>query len=268
MNITNDDLNEEAVFEFHTEDSTEPDLSMGELEEALKRMKNGKASGVDQIPAELLKSMGYNGREWFSELLAMLWEGQDIPEDWKKDLICLIYKKGDKTECSNYRGISLMSHAFKVYERILERRLRGCVESKLSECQNGFRSERGTSDMVFALKIIFEKSWEWNEDRYVAFLDLEKAFDRVPRQKIWQAMNDNYYEVPEKLKRAIFNTYKSTECRVKTTTENADWFAIKSGVRQGSVLSPLLFILFMDKCMREYTMKRLSLISYMQMTMR
>ena len=103
--------------------------------------------------------MGYDGREWSTELLAMLWEGQDIPEDWKKDLICPIYKKGDKTKCSNYRRISLMSHAFKVYERILERRLRGCVESKLSECQNGFRSGRGT------------------------ILDLENALDRFQRQK-------------------------------------------------------------------------------------
>ena len=105
--------------------------------------------------------------------------------------------------------------------------------------------------MIFTLKMIFEKSWEWNEDKYIAFLDLEKAFDRVPRQKIWQAMNDDYYEIPEKLKRAIYNTYKNTKCRVKTLNENNDWFEVKSGVRQGSVLSPLLFILFVDKCMRE-----------------
>ena len=120
--------------------------------------------------------------------------------------------------------------------------------------ESGFRSGRGTADMIFTLKIIFEKSWEWNEDKYIAFLDLEKAFDRVPRQKIWDAMNDDYYEVPEKLKRAIYNTYKDIKCRVKTLHENEDWFDIKAGVRQGSVLSPLLFILFLDKCMREKTM--------------
>ena len=109
-----------------------------------------------------------------------------------------------------------MSHAFKVYERILEKRLRGHVEPKLGEWQSGFRSGRGTADMIFTLKIIFEKSWEWNEDKYIAFLGLEKAFDRVPRQKIWDAMNDDYYEVPVKLKRAFYNTYKDIKCSQNT----------------------------------------------------
>ena len=170
-----------------------------------------------------------------------LLDGQNLPEDWNKDLMCPIYKKGDKDECSNYRGVSLMSHAFKVHERILEKRLRVCVEPKLGEWQSGF----------FTLKMIFEKSWEWDEDKYIAFVDLEKAFDRVPRQKIWHALNDIYVGIPVKLKIAIYNTYQNTKCRVKTPTENDDWFKIRSGVRQGSVLSPLLFILFIDKCMRE-----------------
>ena len=73
----------------------------------------------------------------------------------------------------------------------------------------------------------------------------------MPREKIWEVMNDEYYEIPEKLKRAIYNTYKNTKCRVKTHLENDDWFDVKSGVRQGSVSSPLLVILFLDKCLRE-----------------
>ena len=188
---------------------------------------------MDQIPAELLKNMGAIGNMWLLELFDMLWDGQDIPGDWSKDLICPVYKKGDKTECSNYRGISLMSHTFKLYERILEKRLREIVEPKLDECQSGFRSGRGTSDMIFTIKAIFEKCWEWSQNRYIAFLDLEKAFDRVPRQKIWDALNDQYYGVPEKLKRAIYNSYKNIECRVKTPNENEDWFSVKTGVRQG-----------------------------------
>ena len=96
-------------------------------------MRHGKAPGVDIIPAELLKNMGEDGITWLSELIYMLWNGQEPPQDWRRDLICPIYKKGDKTNCNNYRGISLMSHAYKVYERILEARLREYIESKLGE---------------------------------------------------------------------------------------------------------------------------------------
>ena len=173
LNITKN-LNEEENIEFNTDNSTQPDISMEELEDAFKRMKNGKAPGVDKIPAELLKNVGNDGKAWFLEVLDALWDGQNLPEDWNKDLICPIYKKGDKTECSNYRGVSLMSHAFKVYERILEKRLRAYVEPKLGEWQSGFRKGRGTSDMIFTLKMIFEKSWEWDEDKFIAFLGLEK----------------------------------------------------------------------------------------------
>ncbi|XP_068241176.1 uncharacterized protein [Palaemon carinicauda] len=112
-----------------------------------------------------------------------------------------------------YRGISLMAHAFKVYERIFEKRLRECIEPKLGEWQSGFRQGRGTSNKIFTLKMIFDKSWEWNTTRYIAFIDLEKAFDPVLRQNIWDALRDRYYGVPEKLTRAFYNTDQNIRFR-------------------------------------------------------
>ena len=68
--------------------------------------------------------------------------------------MCPIYKKGDKTRCENYRGISLLSHAGKIYERVMEQRLRGLVEEKIGKWQHGFRPGKGTVDHIFAMKLL------------------------------------------------------------------------------------------------------------------
>ena len=89
-----------------------------------------------------------------------------------------------------------------------------------------------------------EKHWEYNQPLFIAFLDLEKAFDRVPREKLWMAMAE--YMVPADLQIAIKSTYKTSKSRVSTNIGSGEWFTTESGVRQGSILSPILFIMYMD----------------------
>lgn len=221
-----------------------------EMMVAVRGMKNGKAAGEDGIVAELLKEMGAEGIRQLLNLLNKCWREGVIPVEWSRSTICPIYKKGDKTECGNYRGIALMSHTAKIYERILERRLRGVVEHKLGEWQHGFRPGRSTVDLVFALKMISEKNWEFNRKTYAAFVDMEKAFDRVPRELLWRVLSRMEYGVPRKLIKAIKSTYVESKCRVKTATGEGEWFNVTTGVKQGSVLSPILFIIYMDSCGR------------------
>ena len=126
--------------------------------------------------------------------------------------------------------------------------MREKVECKLDEWQHGFRPGRSTIDLVFALKMIYEKNWEFNNKVFMAFIDLEKAFDRIPRKILWSILRKEEYELPPKLIRAIESTYVNSECKVKTQGETNEWFRVTTGVKQGSVLSPLLFIIFMDYC--------------------
>ena len=245
LNVSND--LEENIQEIDEEIIGEEDrpIVIEEIREALKKMKNGKAAGEDLIPTEILKNIGEEGLEWVLDLLNKCWNEGKTPEDWNKSIICPIFKKGSRKECGNYRGIALMPHIAKLYERILEKRLREKVENKLGEWQYGFRSGRSTTDLIFTLKMIYEKSWEWNKNVYLAFIDLEKAFDRVPRRLLWNVLQKDEYRVSTKLVKAIKSTYENSKCKVKSLGRE-EWFEVTTGVKQGSVLSPIIFITFMD----------------------
>ncbi len=164
-------------------------ITMAEFEAAIKLTRNNKSPGADAILVETLKAGGQPLKTLLLELMNKAWSSAIVPEEWNESIICPIYKnKGNPLDCKNYRVISLMSHAGKIYERILETKLRVQVEHLLSESQSGFRPGRGTTDQISALRLLLEKSWEYDINQYICFLDLEKAFDRVPRNKIWNVL--------------------------------------------------------------------------------
>lgn len=172
-----------------------------------------------------------------------------IPNDWTIGLILPIHKKGDRTDCNNYRGITLLSVVMKVYEQIIENRLRVVVEPTLTETQSGFRKGRSTQDHVFTLKDIIYKSLTTDKKVYMAFLDLEKAFDRTPRARIWDSLRKR--NVSNKLIKAVKSIYRETNNCVISKNMKSEIFTTKEGVRQGGGLSPLLFITFMDDIIKE-----------------
>ena len=105
-------------------------------------------------------------------------------------MIIPIFTKGDRKQCTHYRGISLLSLPGKVYAKCLKRKRREIVESKLEDNQCYFRPGRNITDQTFTLKQLFEKSWEYGKDLFACFVDLEKAFDRVPRDKLWKFLRE------------------------------------------------------------------------------
>lgn len=98
---------------------------MTEVKEALKKMNIGKALGPDGIPIEAWKCMGDDGLSWLTKLFNKILRTKKIPDEWRKNIMVPIYKnKGDIQNCTNYHGIKLMSHTMKLWERVIEHRLR------------------------------------------------------------------------------------------------------------------------------------------------
>ena len=107
---------------------------------------------------------------------------ETVPAEWQRSVINPIFKKGDKALCENFRRISLLSHCGKLYSTIIERRLRAHIEGRLGEWPYGFRLGRSTSDLIFVMKMIMEKNWEWGRDKFALIIDMEKTFDRVKKK--------------------------------------------------------------------------------------
>ena len=123
-----------------------------EVATAIKGIKSGKAVGEDEIRPEMLKALTGEGIFWLTRVCQVALKLGKTPRDWQTGVIIPIFKKGDRKQCTNYRGISLLSLPAKVYAECLERKCREVVESKLEDGQCGFRPGRSTTDQIFTLK--------------------------------------------------------------------------------------------------------------------
>lgn len=218
-------------------------IERGEVSEALKRMKNGKAVGPDGIPVEVWKALGAEGVDLLLDLFRKIYKEEKMPDVWRDSVLVPLYKeKGDIQDCKNYRGIKLVSHTLKIWERVIEQRLR--KETSISEEQFGFMPGKGTTDALFALRQLLEKHGEKLKELHLAFIDLEKAYDTVPREEMWRCMRVK--GVPEKYVRLVKDTYDRAHTRVRSSVGLTERFSVRVGVHQGSALSPYLFNIIMD----------------------
>lgn len=225
------------------------EIKLEEVESAIRKLKNGKAPGTDNIKAELIKYMGNAGNLLLHEIINEAWRNKTVPREWKRSIIVPIYKKGDRKECSNYRGVSLLCTAYKIYERIIEQRLRKDMENRLHETQSGFRPGHSIQDHIFTIRNMSEKLLAQDKELLICFIDLEKAFDNVKRKHIWEALDSN--EISRGLKEGIKSLYTNTTNVVRVNNQESDAFITTQGVRQGGVLSPMLFIVFMNEIIKK-----------------
>lgn len=198
--------------------------SKEEMLKAIKQLRNGKSAGPDAIPAEALKADEVTTVDMLYPLFQKIWEEEDIPSEWKEGHLIKLPKKGDLSSCSNYRGITLLSTPGKIFNRVLLNRMKEVVDTHLWDQQAGFRKSRSCTDQITTLRIILEQSLEWNSPFYV-----------------------RYYGVPAKITNIIRNSNKGITCRVVHGQQLTEVFQVQTGVRQGCLLSPFLFLLAIDR---------------------
>ncbi|GFN94419.1 endonuclease-reverse transcriptase [Plakobranchus ocellatus] len=154
---------------------------MTEIETAIRKLKNGKSPGMDNIPSELLKACGNNALKAIHKLCTTIWNTCRWPTEWKEQELIMLYKAGDAKECSNYRTIALISHTSKIMLYIILERIKTKVEEELAEEQAGFRPGRGTGDMLCAIQVMLEKIIDFHKEAFIIFIDYSKAFDSIMR---------------------------------------------------------------------------------------
>ena len=225
--------------------------TMDEMARAIAGLKDDKVTGGDGIPAEVWKHGGDNLFSRLPQLITNAWEVDFVSQAWKDASIVTIYKKGDRTDCRNYTGISLLSIAGKIFARIPLNRLPIHITPYVvPETQCGFRGNRSTVNMIFCLRQLQEKCTEQDRPLYMVFVDFSKVFDTVGRTELWQLLRK--YDCPEKSTTMIEALHTGMMTNVSVGGEVSESFGVTNGVKQGCVLAPTLFSIFLKNKKHEF----------------
>jgi hypothetical protein len=196
------------------------------------KSKNGKSTGVDELPYEVLKYDCVT--EVIHRLFMLCFESNIIPSDWRRAIICPILKdnNNDPRTPLNYRGISLLSAIYKLYSSVLNNRLMDHLEDYyiLVDEQNGFRRDRSCADHIFTLSCITQN----RKETFISFIDLQKAFDTVDHDLLKLSLLQN--GIDGDFYNAVKSMYGDTVSCVKIDDLYTDWFSSASSVRLGRQL--------------------------------
>ena len=215
-----------------------------ELEAAICKLKRGKAGGSSGILPEMVR-VATCGEEFLDALLKLVeevWKESSVPRDWSNAVLVPIPKKGDLSNCDNWRGIALLDVVGKVVARVLQERLQELSEEELPESQCGFRKGRSCTDMTFTVRQLVEKSWEHRTKLFMTFIDLKKAYDSIPRCALWTALRK--LGVPEKTIQLIRSFHQNMEARISLEGELSEAIEVENDLRQGCCMAPVLFNLY------------------------
>jgi len=165
-----------------------------------------------------------------------------MPDDWKKGLIVLLFKKGDKMKRENYRGITLLNVTYKILLIIILERLKEYSEEILEEYQCTFRPQRRTTDQIFVVRQILETFYA-HIDLHLLFIDFKKAFNSINQKKLLELLAS--FGIPKKIERLVKTTLEGAQAKVIVYGKISNPFVIGRGVKQGDGLTATLFNLIL-----------------------
>ena len=223
------------------------DITAEEILNAVKRLKTGKSPGEDGFEAAFYKEIFPIAKEHILNIFNCIYNRGYFPKAWSSSLIVPIYKKGLNADPNNYRGISLLPVFSKVFMNVMYSRLnKWCSDNSiLCQEQGGFKQGFSTIDSIFTLNTIVTKYTQKKGGRfYCAFVDFTKAFDLLNRNALWLKLEK--LKVSSKMVNMLKGVYKQVNAKILTPNTFTESFEYKWGVKQGCILSPTLFNLFIN----------------------
>lgn len=226
-----------------------PPILEGEVQAALKNAKEQKALGPDGIPAEILKLIEGKNLRRLTKVFNVIYDTGVIPTEWLKSEFVTLPKKPNASKCNEFRTISLMSHLLKIFLKIIHSRIFKLCEEQISDTQFGFRSAVGTREALFSIQVLFQRCRDVNCDVYACFIDYKKAFDQVRHTKMMEVLQKAGLDGKDL--KIIRNLYWNQRACVSVDRETTEEIQILRGVRQGCILSPVIFNLYSEYIFRE-----------------
>ena len=233
-------------------DAMQTDLTINELKKAIKQLKKKKSPGPDNITNEMLQHLGDTALHKLLDIFNLSWKQGQVPQCWKEARMIPVLKKGkNKIKPDSYRPISLTSCVCKTMERIINQRLQWYLESEdvIPPEQAGFRRYRGTEDQTTHLTQVIEDAFQAKKATLAVFIDLQRAFDKVWKDGLLVKLQRS--GITGNMYRWTKSYLHNRRARVLVDGHCGRKVLLRQGVPQGGVISPTLFILFVNDLVQE-----------------
>ena len=237
---------ENFSFNKNVNDLINENFSFEEVLQSIHKLANNKSAGQDDIFPEFMKNLPvvfvYLMKDFFNKIL----NTGTVPDEWAVSIICPIHKKGDTSDPNNYRGVSLINCICKIFTSLIGTRIRNHLDATgtIGNEQAGFRKGISCQDQIFLLSKIVAFYLTKRKRLYATFIDYEKAFDTIDRALLWKKLYA--VDINGKILNVIRDIYQKTKAYIRFNMERSASFPCEIGVRQGDVLSPLLFQVFIN----------------------